>query len=76
MEQMNWKEAIPASLLTQWEVNQEMLTWLEETPQIEITTGSTVQRSGQTSDIVTNTSSEEGSETSSRSVHEDTVNTV
>ena len=46
------------------------------TPQNEITTGSTVQRSGQTSDIVTNTSSKEGSETSSRSDHEDTVNAV
>ena len=30
MEQMNWKKAIPVSLLTQWEINQEMQTWLEE----------------------------------------------
>ena len=30
MEQMNWKKAIPVSMLTQWEINQEMQTWLEE----------------------------------------------
>ena len=30
MEQMNWKKAIPVSLLTQWKINQEMQTWLEE----------------------------------------------
>ena len=30
MEQMSWKKAIPVSLLTQWEINQEMQTWLEE----------------------------------------------
>ena len=30
MEQMNWKKAIPVSLLTQWEINQEMQTLLEE----------------------------------------------
>ena len=46
------------------------------TPQEEITTGYAIQRSGQTSDIVANTSSEEGSETTSRSHNENTINTV
>ena len=27
---MSWKKAIPVSLLTQWEINHEMQTWLEE----------------------------------------------
>ena len=44
--------------------------------QEEVTAGSTVQRSGQTGDIVTNTSSEDRSETTPGSHNEDTINTV
>ena len=49
---------------------------VRRTSQGEVTTGSAIQRSGQTSDIVANTSSEAGSETTSRSHTEDTINPV
>ena len=75
MEQMSWNKAIPVSLLTQWEINQEMQTWLEEHHK-ERLQQDPLYKEVVKQVTITNTSPEEGSKTTSRSHTEDTINPV